>query len=54
MFRRFFRIGFGGCGCAMEDHFIAHTNVVFRDILLQDYKELAKWENGLGNEYRLK
>jgi hypothetical protein len=21
---------------------------------LQDYKELAKWENGLGNEYRLK
>jgi hypothetical protein len=38
----------------MGDHFIEHVNVVFRNVLLRDYKQLAKWENGLGNEYRLK
>jgi hypothetical protein len=53
MLRRFFRIGFGGCGCAIGDHFIEHVNVIFRDILLNDYKKLAKWENGLANEGRL-
>ena len=53
MLRRFFRIGFGGCGCALVAHFIERVNVVYRDILLNDYKQLAKWENGLANEYRL-
>lgn len=54
MLRRFFRIGFGGCGCAMGAHFIERVNVIYRGILLKDYKKLAKWENGLANESRLK
>ena len=54
MFRRFYRIGFGGCGCALGAHFIERVNVIYRDILLKDYKQLAKWENGLANESRLK
>ena len=54
MLRRFYRIGFGGCGCAMVVHFIERVNVIYRNILLNDYKKLAKWENGLANESRLK
>ena len=54
MLRRFYRIGFGGCGCAMVVHFIEHVNVIYRGILLNDYRELAKWENGLANESRLR
>jgi hypothetical protein len=53
MLRRFYRIGFGGCGCAMGAHFIERVNVIYRGILLNDYKKLAKWENGLANESRL-
>ena len=53
MLRRFYRIGFGGCGCAMGTHFIEHVNVIYRNILLKDYKKLAKWKTGLANEPRL-
>jgi len=37
----------------MGTHFIEHVNVIYRNILLKDYKQLAKWENGLANESRL-
>ena len=48
MFRRFFRIGFGGCGCALEEHFRNHAVELARELLLECYVEkLKKWKNVL-------
>jgi hypothetical protein len=54
MFKNFFRIGFGGCGCALADTFREHANRLFRDHLLDSYKELAKWGEVLSKDGRLK
>jgi hypothetical protein len=53
MYEGFFRIGFGGCGCALVDHFEEHANVIFRKHLLNYYVDLADWRSGLSNERRL-
>ena len=37
MFRRFFRIGFGGCGCALEEHFRDHAAELSHDRLHDFY-----------------
>jgi hypothetical protein len=48
MFRRFFRIGFGGCGCALEEHFRGHAVELARELLLKCYVEkLNKWKDVL-------
>ena len=44
MFRQFFRIGFGGCGCDLEDHFRKHAVEQSRDLLEFYLKKLEKWE----------
>ena len=53
MFKNFFRIGFGGCGCALADTFKEHANELFRGILLDYYGELVRWGKVLSNENRL-
>jgi hypothetical protein len=48
MFRRFFKIGFGGCGCALEEHFRKHAVNLTCDLLNTHYlKDLEGWKNGL-------
>jgi hypothetical protein len=53
VFRRFFRIGFGGCGCALEEHFRGHARVLFDNALTKHYDELNEWKEGLSNNYTL-
>jgi hypothetical protein len=51
MFRRLFRIGFGGCGCALEQEFRDHAVELTRELLDTYYlKDLEKWESVLDNE----
>lgn len=51
MFRRLFRIGFGGCGCALEQEFRDHAVELTRELLDTYYlKDLEKWERVLDNE----
>jgi hypothetical protein len=51
MFRRLFRIGFGGCGCALEQEFRDHAVKLTRELLVPYYLEdLEKWERVLDNE----
>ena len=48
MFRRLFRIGFGGCGCALEELFRNHAVELARELLLKCYVEkLKKWDDML-------
>jgi hypothetical protein len=44
MFRQFFRIGFGGCGCDLEDHFRKHAVEQSRESLRFYLKELERWK----------
>ena len=51
MFRRFFRIGFGGCGCALEEHFRDHAAELSYDMLNDFYLEkLKNWTGELPSE----
>lgn len=44
MFRRFFRIGFGGCGCALEEFFRKHAADLSCRLLESYLKELMNWK----------
>ena len=51
MFRRFFRIGFGGCGCALEEHFRDHAAELSYNLLRNFYLEkLKNWTGKLPSE----
>jgi hypothetical protein len=51
MFRRFFRIGFGGCGCALEEQFRDHAAELSYNLLNDFYlKKLKNWTNKLPSE----
>lgn len=50
MFRRFFRIGFGGCGCALNNSFTGEVKNLFRGVLDPYYVNLENFENGLSEE----
>lgn len=51
MLRRFFRIGFGGCGCALEETFRDHANELAYDLLNNYYlNELLDWRGVLRRE----
>ena len=51
MFRQFFRIGFGGCGCALEEHFRTHAVDLACDLLNTFYlKKLEGWKEVLSRD----
>lgn len=51
MFRYFFRIGFGGCGCALEDYFRKHAVELSNNLLNKIYlKKLQRWGEVLSDE----
>ena len=50
MFRRFFRIGFGGCGCALEEHFRNYAADLAYDLLYIYLEKLKKWTVELPRE----
>ena len=53
MFRRFFKIGFGGCGCKLEEHFRKHAVNLTCDLLKTYYlKDLKGWKNGLPLDHK--
>jgi len=52
MFRRFFRIGFGGCGCALMNSFTGEVKSLFRGVLDPYYMNLENFRNGLSEEDR--
>lgn len=54
MYKNFFRIGFGGCGCAFVDTFEEHVCRLFRSYLLVEYKKLAKVSKVFSEDDRLK
>jgi hypothetical protein len=54
MYKNFFRIGFGGCGCALVDTFEEHVYRLFRSYLLEEYKKLAKLSKVFSEDDRIK
>lgn len=53
MYKNYFKIGFGGCGCAFVDTFEEHVYRLFRSYLLEEYKKLAKLSKLFSEDYRL-